>query len=135
MASEIIRPGTPADHLPQLFPSDAIYAAGSPKLVQAVGDAAARVGAVFYADPFVPSGAPRESWFAGQLAKISLAELTGRLWVWSLAGRSGRSGRQLGMGTRQLHDGLGILEDVSVGSGRQADERFPAPRRVRSLAG
>jgi len=121
LASEIIRPGTPADHLPPLFATDAVYAAGSPKLVQAVERAAARVGAAFFADPFVPSGAPRESWLAGQLGKISLAELAERLWAWSLAGRSGQ---QLGMKTRELRDGLGVLEDVRVGRGGQADKRF-----------
>jgi 3-phenylpropionate/trans-cinnamate dioxygenase ferredoxin reductase subunit len=125
LASEIIRPGTPADHLPPLFATDAVYAAGSPKLVQAVERAAARVGAAFFADPFVPSGAPRESWLAGQLGKISLAELAERLWAWSLAGRSGQ---QLGMKTRELRDGLGVLEDVRVGRGGQADKRFSSRR-------
>jgi NAD(P)H-flavin reductase/ferredoxin len=121
LASEIIRPGTPADHLPPLFPTDAVYAAGSPRLVQAVGQAASRAGAAFFADAFVPSGAPHQSWLAGQLAKISLAELTERLWAWSLAGRSGQ---QLGMKTRGLRDGLGILEDVRVAGAGQADKRL-----------
>jgi 3-phenylpropionate/trans-cinnamate dioxygenase ferredoxin reductase subunit len=121
LASAIIRPGTPADHLPALFPTDAVYAAGSPKLVQAVGQAAARAGAAFFADAFVPSGAPVESWLADRLAKISLAELIERLWARS---PTGRAGRPLGMKARKLRDRPGVLEDAGVGSARQADKRF-----------
>lgn len=60
--SEIIRPGTPAEHLPSLSATDLVYAAGSPKLVETVGQAAAQAQAVFYADPFVANGDREESW-------------------------------------------------------------------------
>jgi len=121
LASEIIRPGSPADHLPPLLPTDAVYAAGSPKLVEAVGQAAARAGAVFFADAFVPSGSAQEPWAVSQLAKTRLAEVTERLWAWT---RSWRSGQQLGMKRRGLNDGVGVLERAKVGSSEQPDKRF-----------
>lgn len=44
--------GTPDSALPQLRPSDTVYAAGSPVMVDAVAAAASEVGAMFYSDPF-----------------------------------------------------------------------------------
>jgi hypothetical protein len=58
---------------------------------------------------------------ADRLAKISLAELTERLWAWSLAGRSGQ---QVAKKPRELHEGPGVLEGVRVASARQADKRL-----------
>lgn len=121
LASEIIRPGTPADHLPPLFATDVVYAAGSPKLVQAVGQAAARARAAFFADAFVASSAPDEPWLLGQLAKISLGPVKQRLRTWiSAVGAS----QQLAMKTRELHDGIGVVENAKVGWGRNPNRSF-----------
>lgn len=60
--SEIIRPGTPLDHLPPLLATDLVYAAGSPKLVDAVGRHAAHVGATFFADAFVANPPDETTW-------------------------------------------------------------------------
>jgi len=70
-ASEIVLRGSPAEHLPEILPSDTVYAAGSPRLVDAVGRAAARAGAAFYADPFVASGAAEASWLRWKLPATS----------------------------------------------------------------
>jgi ferredoxin-NADP reductase len=77
--SEIVRVGSPARYVPELRPSDLVYAAGSPSVVQAVGDMAATAGSAFYADPFVASGGPEPSWFARQMAKVRVEDLKLRL--------------------------------------------------------
>jgi NAD(P)H-flavin reductase/ferredoxin len=47
--------GRPTDFLPQLVPSDVLYACGAPGMVDAIKSIAARNGVVCYADPFLPS--------------------------------------------------------------------------------
>jgi NAD(P)H-flavin reductase/ferredoxin len=47
--------GRPTDHLPPLLPSDVLYACGAPGMVDAIKEIAARIGAVCYADPFLPT--------------------------------------------------------------------------------
>lgn len=51
----LIGTGTPAAFMPALSPSDVVYAAGPPALVDAVADRARRIGAKLLADPFVPA--------------------------------------------------------------------------------
>lgn len=53
--------GDPIGHLPKIANDDIVYAAGSPKLVDAVGDAAQANRALFYADPFEPEIRPSSS--------------------------------------------------------------------------
>jgi ferredoxin-NADP reductase len=80
-ASSIVRRGTPLEHLPPLAPSDMIYAAGSPQLVDAVGCAASRAGAEFYADPFTAGPTPERAWPAFRLPQVGI-ELKGRVVEW-----------------------------------------------------
>lgn len=67
--------GRANQHLPPLTAEDIVYAAGSPKLVDAIGDAAQRAGATFYADPFEAGPPPSRSWLDG--AKAWLGAATG----------------------------------------------------------
>lgn len=53
--SEAVRLGRPTDYLPQLLPSDVLYACGAPGMVDSVKSIAAHVGAACYADPFLPT--------------------------------------------------------------------------------
>ena len=53
--SDAVRFGRPTDYLPRLVPSDVLYACGAPAMVDAIKAIAARVGAVCYADPFLPT--------------------------------------------------------------------------------
>lgn len=53
--TKAVMPGRPTDYLPRLLPTDVLYACGAPGMVDAIKAIAARVGAVCYADPFVPS--------------------------------------------------------------------------------
>ena len=50
-----IRCGRPTDYLPKLSQYDVVYASGAPAMTAGVAPIAAAAGAVFYADPFVPS--------------------------------------------------------------------------------
>ena len=50
-----VRLGRPTDHLPPLLPSDVLYACGAPGMVDSIKGIAARIGAVCYADPFLPT--------------------------------------------------------------------------------
>jgi NAD(P)H-flavin reductase/ferredoxin len=50
-----VMPGRPTDYLPLLLPSDVLYACGAPGMVEQVKAIAAHVGAVCYADPFLPT--------------------------------------------------------------------------------
>lgn len=50
-----VRSGEPTDFLPALSPSDVVYAAGAPWLVQSVTQIARASGAVCFADPFLPA--------------------------------------------------------------------------------
>jgi 3-phenylpropionate/trans-cinnamate dioxygenase ferredoxin reductase subunit len=53
--SIVVKPGRPADYLPHLLPSDVLYACGAPAMVDSIKSIAARIGAVCYADPFLPT--------------------------------------------------------------------------------
>jgi NAD(P)H-flavin reductase/ferredoxin len=53
--SNIFMPGRPTDYLPRLLPTDVLYACGAPGMVESVKSIAADVGAVCYADPFLPA--------------------------------------------------------------------------------
>jgi NAD(P)H-flavin reductase/ferredoxin len=47
--------GRPTDYLPRLLPTDVLYACGAPGMVDSIKSIAARIGAVCYADPFLPT--------------------------------------------------------------------------------
>lgn len=47
--------GRPSDHLPPLEAPDVVYAAGAPRMVDAVAKEAEFAGATFYSDPFEPA--------------------------------------------------------------------------------
>jgi 3-phenylpropionate/trans-cinnamate dioxygenase ferredoxin reductase subunit len=81
-ASEIVRWGSPAQHLPEICASDTVYAAGAPSLVETVGRAAAHAGAAFYANPFVASSRPEASWLSGRLPNLGVRELKSRVRGW-----------------------------------------------------
>jgi 3-phenylpropionate/trans-cinnamate dioxygenase ferredoxin reductase subunit len=53
--TDVVKPGRPTDYLPRLRPTDVLYVCGAPQMVDSVKSIAARVGAVCYADPFVPT--------------------------------------------------------------------------------
>jgi NAD(P)H-flavin reductase/ferredoxin len=53
--TSVVKPGRPTDYLPHLLPSDVLYACGAPAMVDAIKSIAARIGAVCYADPFLPT--------------------------------------------------------------------------------
>jgi NAD(P)H-flavin reductase/ferredoxin len=50
-----VQRGRPTDYLPPLLPSDVLYACGAPGMVDSIKSIAARIGAVCYADPFLPA--------------------------------------------------------------------------------
>lgn len=50
-----VLPGRPTDYLPELLPTDALYACGAPAMVNSVKSIAAQFGATCYADPFLPT--------------------------------------------------------------------------------
>ncbi len=54
--------GIPADQVPELLATDIVYAAGSPVMVDFVGERAQLVGATFYSDPFESAAAGAEDW-------------------------------------------------------------------------
>jgi 3-phenylpropionate/trans-cinnamate dioxygenase ferredoxin reductase subunit len=53
--SSAIRFGRPTNYLPDLHPSDVLYACGAPGMVASIQAIAARSGAICHADPFLPS--------------------------------------------------------------------------------
>ena len=53
--TETVKLGRPTDYLPNLLPTDVLYACGAPGMVDAIKSIAARVGAACYADPFLPT--------------------------------------------------------------------------------
>jgi 3-phenylpropionate/trans-cinnamate dioxygenase ferredoxin reductase subunit len=53
--SNAVKLGRPTDYLPHLLPTDVLYACGAPPMVDAIRSIAARIGAVCYADPFLPT--------------------------------------------------------------------------------
>jgi hypothetical protein len=54
-SSNAVKLGRPTDYLPHLLPTDVLYACGAPPMVDAIRSIAARIGAVCYADPFLPT--------------------------------------------------------------------------------
>lgn len=50
-----VKLGRPTDYLPHLLPTDVLYACGAPGMVDSIKSIAARIGAVCYADPFLPT--------------------------------------------------------------------------------
>jgi len=50
-----VKLGRPTDYLPRLLPTDVLYACGAPGMVDSIKSIAAHVGAVCYADPFLPT--------------------------------------------------------------------------------
>ena len=50
-----VKPGRPTDYLPRLLPTDVLYACGAPGMVNSIKSIAALIGAVCYADPFLPT--------------------------------------------------------------------------------
>jgi NAD(P)H-flavin reductase/ferredoxin len=55
VANSAVNLGRPTDFLPNLLPSDVLYACGAPAMVDSIKAIAARIGAVCYADPFLPT--------------------------------------------------------------------------------
>ena len=53
--SKAVKPGRPTDYLPHLLPTDVLYACGAPGMVDSIKSIAAHIGAVCYADPFLPT--------------------------------------------------------------------------------
>ena len=53
--TDAVKLGRPTDYLPSMLPTDVLYACGAPGMVDAIKSIAARIGAVCYADPFLPS--------------------------------------------------------------------------------
>jgi 3-phenylpropionate/trans-cinnamate dioxygenase ferredoxin reductase subunit len=50
-----VKLGRPTDYLPRLLPTDVLYACGAPAMVDSIKSIAALIGAVCYADPFLPT--------------------------------------------------------------------------------
>ena len=53
--TDAVNLGRPTDYLPPLLRSDVLYACGAPGMVDSIKSIAARIGAVCYADPFLPT--------------------------------------------------------------------------------
>jgi NAD(P)H-flavin reductase/ferredoxin len=47
--------GRPTDYLPHLLPTDVLYACGAPGMVDSIKSIATKIGAICYADPFLPT--------------------------------------------------------------------------------
>jgi NAD(P)H-flavin reductase/ferredoxin len=54
-STTMVKPGRPTDYLPRLLPADVLYACGAPAMVDSIKSIAALIGAVCYADPFLPT--------------------------------------------------------------------------------
>jgi 3-phenylpropionate/trans-cinnamate dioxygenase ferredoxin reductase subunit len=50
-----VKLGRPTEFLPHLLPTDVLYACGAPGMVDSIKSIAAQIGAVCYADPFLPT--------------------------------------------------------------------------------
>jgi 3-phenylpropionate/trans-cinnamate dioxygenase ferredoxin reductase subunit len=53
--TDAVKLGRPTDYLPHLLPTDVLYACGAPGMVDSIKSIAAHIGAVCYADPFLPT--------------------------------------------------------------------------------
>lgn len=71
---DAVRPGRPTNYLPRLLPTDVIYACGAPGMVDSIKSIAAGVGAVCYADPFLPANdnAVEENVLTRAIGKLAL---------------------------------------------------------------
>jgi NAD(P)H-flavin reductase/ferredoxin len=58
--SNAVRTGRPTDYMPSLAPSDVVYAAGAPAMVESVARMASAAGAKCYMDPFTPETPPNK---------------------------------------------------------------------------
>lgn len=69
-----VQPGRPTDYMPHLLRSDEIYACGAPGMVDAIRSIAGQVGAVCYADPFVPAADQNaeQSTLTGAVGRLAL---------------------------------------------------------------
>lgn len=56
--SNAVRTGRPTDYMPRLAPSDVVYTAGAPAMVESVARMASAAGAKCYMDPFGPENPP-----------------------------------------------------------------------------
>lgn len=65
---EVVRHGTPIDFLPALRPTDGVYAAGSPAMIEQIARKAGAAGANLYADPFEPASTPADNWLTRNFA-------------------------------------------------------------------
>jgi NAD(P)H-flavin reductase len=70
--------GRPTEYLPRLLPTDVLYACGAPGMVDAVKSIAAGIGAVCYADPFLPTAGDIEDDSVLTRAKGKLSAPLGR---------------------------------------------------------
>jgi len=66
-----LRIGRLEDHLPRLFPSDTVYACGSPRMVTALAERVEHAGATFYADPFESAPAEEPAGLFGMLKTLA----------------------------------------------------------------
>ena len=72
--------GSPADYLPPLTPHDVVFAAGPPRMVEAVAVAARHAGAALHADPFNPAPQAEDGpWLGRLLSRASEASLPNQL--------------------------------------------------------
>jgi len=78
ISSDVVMPGRPTDYLPRLLPTDVLYACGAPGMVEAVKSIAANVGAVCFADPFLPAANDRADGGVHMRAITSLVAPIGR---------------------------------------------------------
>jgi 3-phenylpropionate/trans-cinnamate dioxygenase ferredoxin reductase subunit len=76
--TKVVNLGRPTDYLPRLLPTDVLYACGAPGMVDAVKSIATRIGAVCYADPFLPTTDERVEASVLNHAMELLAALTRR---------------------------------------------------------
>lgn len=53
--TKAVMQGRPTDYLPRLLPTDVLHACGAPGMVDSIKSIAAHIGAVCYADPFLPT--------------------------------------------------------------------------------
>jgi 3-phenylpropionate/trans-cinnamate dioxygenase ferredoxin reductase subunit len=66
----MVRIGRLEAHVPDLYPTDIVYACGSPRMVTAVAVLAEAVGATFYADPFEACGPKEPAGILGMLKTL-----------------------------------------------------------------
>lgn len=53
--ARVVKTGRPTDYMPRLHPTDVLYVCGAPAMVDSIKAIASGVGAICYADPFVPN--------------------------------------------------------------------------------